>query len=189
MQKCQHHNYVSTIRPRTISFPSSARRRAPTPAFHPTTLCLILSIASTRFLAFSKQSEATSDTAAHTSILILAYLSFLFSMLGTLSGVLSSFPICRNTYQDLPASAVNNLTQTCMLNGPRRLPAPLWLIQRSWDYSSMCTFASLLCFTALVWLYVYIFEPFSVRAVSIFAVGVAFSVVLRRLRTSSCFMQ
>jgi hypothetical protein len=103
-------------------------------------LCLILTIASTYFIALFKQSEATSSTTTHPSELTtLAYLSFLFSMLGTLSGALSTGPVPRTRYQDQPAfvespgrpASANN---AFLLGVMFRLTPPRRLIQRMWDF-------------------------------------------------------
>ncbi|KAH9992579.1 hypothetical protein BJV77DRAFT_1067598 [Russula vinacea] len=102
-QHCKYCNNGSPIltRTSTLPFSSSFARRRASPAFHPTTLCLVLTIACTRFITFFKQSEATSNTTTHPSTLILAYLSLVCSMLGALSGALAR-PVVRNGYQDQP---------------------------------------------------------------------------------------
>ncbi|KAF8482927.1 hypothetical protein DFH94DRAFT_824328 [Russula ochroleuca] len=145
-QHCKYYNNGPTIPTRsTLAFSSApfARRRASTPHPHPTTLCLVLTIASTRFITFSKQSEATSNTTTHTSTLILAYLSLLCSMLGALSGALSG-SVVRTGYQDQlafvegpgrPTSAkINQSHANAWLSDLLfQLSAPRWLIQRRWD--------------------------------------------------------
>ncbi|KAF8502170.1 hypothetical protein F5888DRAFT_1175167 [Russula emetica] len=188
-------NHVSTIQALPITLPTSASacRRATTPAFHPTTICLILTIASTYFITFFKQSEATtSNTTTHPSELILAYFSFLFSMLGALSGALSTGSVPRIRYQDQPAfvespgrpASANN---AFLLGVIFQLAPPRRLIQRMWDFPLICAFSSLMCFTAQVWLYICIYEPCSVQVVGGFAAATAL-VALRRLRTSPRFI-
>ncbi|KAI9509405.1 hypothetical protein F5148DRAFT_1187786 [Russula earlei] len=153
-------NNVSSIYARTLSLasPSSARRCASSQALRPTTLPLILSIASTRFLLFCKQTKATGNTSSLMSVFaLLVYLSFLF-VLGGLSDSLVTALGVRTLHQDHPAlvgpwTARPNChnPNTCLLHVPHRLPIPRWLFHRSWDCPLMITFASL-CFTAQVWL-------------------------------------
>ncbi|KAI0277423.1 hypothetical protein BGY98DRAFT_625054 [Russula aff. rugulosa BPL654] len=185
-------SHVSTIQTLPLSLPTSgsARRRAPIPAFHPTTICLLLTIASTYFIACFKQSEATtSGTTTHPSELILAYLSFLCSVLGALSGALSTGPVPRTRYQDRPPANVESprrpaLTNYAFLLGVIfQLTPPRRSIQRMWDFPLICAFSSLMCFIAQVWLYICIHEPCSVQVVGGFAAATAL-VALRRLRTS-----
>lgn len=101
--------------------------------------CLLLTIASTYFIKLFKQSEATSNATTHPSELILAYLSFLFSMLGALSGALPSGPAPRTRYHDQPAfvespgrpASANN---AFLLGISFQLALPRRMIQRMWDF-------------------------------------------------------
>jgi len=185
-QHCKYYNHVSSIRTSTSTLSlSSARRRASTPALHPTSICLILTIASTHFLTCFEQSEATSNTTTHPPA--LASLSLLFSMLGALSGALSAGRT-RHPHQPAfvdgpgwPTSA--NIHQSHVNTFLPDLPSPRWVIQRMWDLPSACALASLICVTAQVWLYVCIYEPCSVQVVGGFAAA-ATLMALRRLWTS-----
>lgn len=101
--------------------------------------CLLLTIASAYFITLFKQSEATSNTTTHPSELILAYLSFLFSMLGALSGALPTGPVSRTRYHDQPAfvespgrpASANN---AFLLGVMFQLAPPRRMIQRMWDF-------------------------------------------------------
>ncbi len=103
-------------------------------------LCLILTIASTHFITLFKQSEATGNTTTHPSKFILAYLSFLFSMLGALSGALSTGPVPRSRTrgQDRPASVEGPGWPTSAINAflpdlPSQFSFPRRSRQRIWD--------------------------------------------------------
>lgn len=127
-------------------------------------------------------------------------------MLGALSGALSAG---RSRYQELPAfvegpgrptsANINHSHVNAFLPDlPFQLPGPRWMIQTSVDapkclimfptfIASVCTFASLICFAAQVWLYVCIHELCSVQVFGGFAAAAAL-VALRRLRTSPRFI-
>jgi len=111
----------------------------------------------------------------------------LFSVLGALSGALSTglSPRARNQDQAAfvesparPATASNPFLpdMTFQISPSRRL------IQKIWDFPSICALASLMCFAAQVWLYICIYEPCSIQVVGGFAAAAAL-VALRRLRT------
>ena len=104
-------------------------------------LCLLVTIASTYFITVFKQSEATSDPTTHPSQLILAYLSFLLSVVGVLSGALSTGPVPQARCHDRPpcvespgrpASANNAFLILLGVIFP--LAPPRRSIQRMWNF-------------------------------------------------------
>ncbi|KAI0305690.1 hypothetical protein B0F90DRAFT_1092430 [Multifurca ochricompacta] len=102
----RQHKYnsdVPTIPTSTVTLASAARRRTSTPAIHPTTLCLLILLASTRFLTFFKRSEATSNTTANTALLIMPYSSLLLSLLGALSAALPASPAAKIAVEEQSA--------------------------------------------------------------------------------------
>ncbi|KAI0254108.1 hypothetical protein BJV78DRAFT_1280500 [Lactifluus subvellereus] len=143
-ERCKYNNNVPSIPSRTITFASSARRRAFTPALYPTTPLFIISIASTLFIALHKDSKAESNTAVHTALFVLVHLALLFSLLGALSPAHPSGPVPKTAHKDQSAFVegpearsaavlVRSQVDACMPDVQRRSPVPPRLFEGPWD--------------------------------------------------------
>jgi len=197
-ERYKYKNNVPSIPSRTITFASSARGRAFTPALHHTTPLFIVSIASTLFIALYKTSETKSNAAVHAALSVLVHLSLLFSLLGALSAAPPSRPVPKTAHKDQSAFnerpeacsaavVVRSQVDVCMPDVQRRSPVPPWLFAGSWDRPSIYAFTGVSCFTALVWLSLCMYLPWGVQVVNDTAAAVC-TVALRRLRTTSRFV-
>ncbi|KAN0129770.1 hypothetical protein V8E53_012435 [Lactarius tabidus] len=181
-QSPKHNNNVSTHPTRSVTLsPASAARRcheAFIPALRPTILCLISAIASIHFLALCKRSEATNETTANLSPLLLSYSTLLFSLFGVLTNALRAIPVIGIAFQDQPFAFVERPTYPSTKvffraqmglddsQADRRSSIPPWLrlSKGLWDCSLLYAFASVACLAAQVWLYLCELEPWCVQA-------------------------
>lgn len=203
-QSPKQNNNVPTHTTRSITLPpaSAARRchEAFIPTFCPTILCLCLisAIASIHFLALCKHSEATNETSANLSPLLLSYSTLLFSLFGVLTTALRAIPVIGIAFQDQPFTFVERPTYPSTkvfsraqmgLDDPqadRRSSIPPWLrlSKGLWDCSLLYACASVACLAAQVWLYLCESEPWCVQAAGGIAAAAVCAAAVDHLRTS-----
>ncbi|KAI0266761.1 hypothetical protein BC834DRAFT_111841 [Gloeopeniophorella convolvens] len=182
-----NHVPANTTYPVSVARAVRSRRPAP-PLFHPTTFCLFIAVASTRFIAFYKHSETTN----HAAVLILSYCSLVFSLFGALSSALPAGRVvavsggqraleARPDVSPEAVAAVQRSDGIAVHLRPRSSNS-LSSFDKTLSYLPHYAFASLACFTAQVWLYIYLYEPRTVQVACCFFGTFAFAKVLLRRR-------